>query len=742
MFLKRLEINGFKSFAGKTVFDFSGAGIVCIVGPNGSGKSNIIDAIRWLTGERETKVLRGEKIEDLIFAGTPKKPRQSLAKVSLVFDNSQGNLPFDFKEIVVSRSINRGGVSQYFINDAEVRLKDIIDFFSKIKLGSRGLSIIGQGEGDIFVKASPLERMMMVQEILGLKEYQLKKKEAERKLKNTKINLEKVSAMIEEVLPRLRTLKRQTARWEKRFEIEQELSSLEKNFFAFKIKNLKELSFKIRQPLEGIENQINELEKEIKEAQKRLEAVEATASASQEITFLQKKRKEIFSQKNDLEKNLLHLEVELEKTSSYSQENQFSLEDLLDLIKNVRQKLAQLLEEKNLDSLKKEIQKLLESIEEIFSSEKEKKEKEKAIQLLETQKKEITSQISDLEKQLKELEEKENQLSSDLAEFNNRFKEAFSYLESLRQNLQNLNKEKERILFEEERIAYQLDELKNQIHSLGLHFKDFETLAESETFDVSFNAEELKEIERRILKLRLELSSIGEIDPSLVKEAEEVEAHYNFLSKESQDLLKAIDNLNSLIKELEEKISVEFRSAFSKVNQEFHRFFRIMFGGGQAKMKIISRPLLEGSEISRNLEEKLDSQKEEQKFDEEESRDQDLGIEIEVSIPQKKISGLEMLSGGEKSLVSLAVLFALISVSPPPFLVLDEVDSALDEKNSRRFSELIKSFSSQSQFIIVTHNRITMEAADVLYGVTMDEGGSSKILSLKLEEKESSQLSS
>lgn len=285
-----------------------------------------------------------------------------------------------------------------------------------------------------------------------------------------------------------------------------------------------------------------------------------------------------------------------------------------------------------------------------------------------------------MEKQLKELEEKENQLSSDLAEFNNRFKEAFSYLESLRQNLQNLNKEKERILFEEERIAYQLDELKNQIHSLGLHFKDFETLAESETFDVSFNAEELKEIERRILKLRLELSSIGEIDPSLVKEAEEVEAHYNFLSKESQDLLKAIDNLNSLIKELEEKISVEFRSAFSKINQEFHRFFRIMFGGGQAKMKIISRPLLEGSEISRNLEEKLDSQKEEQKFDEEESRDQDLGIEIEVSIPQKKISGLEMLSGGEKSLVSLAVLFALISVSPPPFLVLDEVDSALDEK--------------------------------------------------------------
>ena len=238
MFLKRLEINGFKSFAGKTVFNFSDAGIVCIVGPNGSGKSNIIDAIRWLIGEREAKALRGEKIEDLIFAGTPKKPRQSLAKVNLVFDNSTGTLPVDFKEVIISRSINRGGVSQYFINDSEVRLKDIIDFFSKIRLGTRGLSVIGQGEGDIFVKASPWERMMMVQEILGLKEYHLKKNEAERKLKNTKINLEKVAAMVGEVAPRLRTLKKQTVRWAKRFEIEQELESLEENFFAFKIKNL------------------------------------------------------------------------------------------------------------------------------------------------------------------------------------------------------------------------------------------------------------------------------------------------------------------------------------------------------------------------------------------------------------------------------------------------------------------------------------------------------------------------
>src|SRR3989344_8939921 len=161
MFLKRLEINGFKSFANKTVFELP-AGIVGVVGPNGSGKSNVIDAIRWLLGEREAKNLRGSKIEDLIFAGTAKKQKMSMAQVSLVFDNSDGKMPVDYKEVVVSRSINRNGISQYFINNSEVRLKDIIDFFSKIKLGTRGLTIIGQGSGDIFVRATPVERMMMV----------------------------------------------------------------------------------------------------------------------------------------------------------------------------------------------------------------------------------------------------------------------------------------------------------------------------------------------------------------------------------------------------------------------------------------------------------------------------------------------------------------------------------------------------------------------------------------------------
>jgi len=155
-----------------------------------------------------------------------------------------------------------------------------------------------------------------------------------------------------------------------------------------------------------------------------------------------------------------------------------------------------------------------------------------------------------------------------------------------------------------------------------------------------------------------------------------------------------------------------------------------MFGGGSAKMKIVKKEKTNDQDAQASRE-----------FDTSQTKGDDekevlAGLELEVSIPQKKITSLEMLSGGEKSLVSLAALFALISVSPPPFLVLDEADSALDEKNSKRFADLIKSFSKETQFIMVTHNRVSMEAAQVLYGITMDESGTSKVLSLKLEEAE------
>src|SRR3990167_7538522 len=208
MFLRKLELQGFKSFADKINLDLS-HGITAVVGPNGSGKSNITDALRWLLGEREARNLRGAKSEDLIFAGTKDRSRLGQAQATLYFDNSSGFFPVDYKEISISRKVSRDGESQIFLNKSEVRLKDIIDFFARARMGARGLTIVSQGESDVFINSTPIERREMVEEILGLKEYQIKKAEANRRLRNAAFNLDKAKALIEELTPHLRMLKRQ-----------------------------------------------------------------------------------------------------------------------------------------------------------------------------------------------------------------------------------------------------------------------------------------------------------------------------------------------------------------------------------------------------------------------------------------------------------------------------------------------------------------------------------------------------
>ena len=186
-FLTHLELQGFKSFAPKTRFDLQER-VVGVVGPNGSGKSNIIDAIRWVLGEREAKQLRGDVLGNLIFAGTSKRPQASLARVTLGFNNVNKIFPVDNEEVTLTRRIDRAGTSQFFLNDEEIRLKDLIPMLAKARLGSRGLTIIGQGQSDVFVRINPEERRLMIEEILGLKEFRLKKKTAERRLEKSRVN--------------------------------------------------------------------------------------------------------------------------------------------------------------------------------------------------------------------------------------------------------------------------------------------------------------------------------------------------------------------------------------------------------------------------------------------------------------------------------------------------------------------------------------------------------------------------
>ncbi len=277
-----------------------------------------------------------------------------------------------------------------------------------------------------------------------------------------------------------------------------------------------------------------------------------------------------------------------------------------------------------------------------------------------------------------------------------------------------------RFRFEEERLKIQEENLAQELVSAGVTQEEIKHES-VEGFDVM----PLDEMRKKIERLRGKLEEIGGIDHAVVKEYQETEARYGFLSKEMEDLKHASSSLKELIKELDQHIREDFKKGFSKVKDEFHNYFRIIFGGGRASLQQIDVPLRGGSLEDVESEEGLPT-----------GVLTEAGIDISVDMPRKRIKGLAMLSGGERALTSIALLFAITAVNPPPFLILDETDAALDEANSQRYAAILKELAKRTQLLLVTHNRETMKVAGVLYGVTMGDDGVSKLLSLKFEEAE------
>ncbi|MDP3729783.1 MAG: AAA family ATPase [bacterium] len=722
MYLKRLEIVGFKSFAQKTTFDFHG-GIAGIVGPNGSGKSNVIDAMRWILGEREAKNLRGAKAEDLIFAGTAKRPRMGMAQVQITFDNSSGVFPVDFKEVAITRRIERNDSSKYFLNNVEVRMKDIIDFFAKVRLGTRGLSIINQGSSDLFVRVTPAERRMMIEEILGLRQYQLKKHEAERKLKNTSINVEKVKAMVEEIAPHLRFLKKQTSKWEKLADLQGTLKEYENVYFGNKLKETHDGLEKYAPQIQQIDNALEGKEKELSEIKKALEKVESS-QPKEKVDTVRKKREVLLKERWDIEREVSKLEAKIEFLNSVAATGSIDLRagELVTALEDVAASIEYLLKEKDIAVVHTALRELLQKVHTATDHSSKKKGEVEDVRKI---KDALLKKLAPIREALDALTATEETSTHDLESFNKEFRSAFEQVEHKKDEMIKLEGEKNKLLFEVERFNLRKQDMEMQISQIGRKMSEFEALSKNPT-----PTDDIADLERKMLRLRGEIASIGDVDTALIKEAQETESRHAFLAQQIEDLEKASTDLGSLIKELDHKIDEGFTSSLKKINEAFDKFFNMMFGGGKAKL-FLEKP----TTLSAVIEDEEMAVKEIEPEPETEDDDEvkQLGIEIDVSLPRKKIRGLDMLSGGEKSLVSIAALFALISVSPPPFLVLDEVDAALDEKNTKRFADIVHDFAKKTQFVIVTHNRATMEVADVLYGVTMEEDGVSKMLSIKLE---------
>ncbi len=286
MYLKSLEISGFKSFAKKADISFN-APITAIVGPNGSGKSNVAEAFRFVLGEQSMKSMRGRKTEDLIFNGGESSPRANRASVKLVFDNTKRLLNIDFDEVSIERVIHRDSLSEYLINGTQVRLKDVIELLAGAHIGSSGHHMISQGEADRILNANVRERKEMIEDALGLKIYQYKREESERKLEKTRENMDKVESLRKELAPHLKFLKKQVEKVERTIALREELTTLYREYLSRETAYIAETEKEIAQQTARPKAELARLDAELVAAKKVLDEAQHENKKVTELMSLQ-----------------------------------------------------------------------------------------------------------------------------------------------------------------------------------------------------------------------------------------------------------------------------------------------------------------------------------------------------------------------------------------------------------------------------------------------------------------------
>ena len=432
MFLKRLELQGFKSFADKTVLEFM-PGITTVIGPNGSGKSNISDSIRWVLGEQSMKSLRGNKSEDIIFAGTQNRKSLGFAEASIVIDNTDGKLPIEFAEVVVTRRIFRNGESGYLINKAPCRLKDIQELFMDTGIGKDGYSIIGQGKIDDILSNKSEDRRNIFEEAAGIVKYRARKTESEKKLEQTKLNLLRINDILAEIEANIGPLKNQAEKAKKYLSLREELKSIEIGLFIYNID-----TYKVK---------IEELVKDIDIINSQKEDEESRLSVLQNL-------------KENLKTELEEIISKIEETQNLGFESEKKIEQINSNINVQKTKIEN--NNQNSDTYLKEIEELKKRNAEILEEKENRINKkdnllanrEKFVLELEEKENKLQELTSKLSKEEVEIEEKKKQVEKNTeAKYENR--EAINTLEV---NNENLNKRSKTVKNEIQETISKLDE--------------------------------------------------------------------------------------------------------------------------------------------------------------------------------------------------------------------------------------------------------------------------------------------
>jgi len=795
MEFKKIQLNGFKSFAEKTTILIEN-GLTGIVGPNGCGKSNIVESLRWVMGETSAKSMRGSGMEDVIFSGTSNKPSKNIAEVSVGIKNENKGGPIQYKnldQVEIRRKIEKDKGSKFYINEKEVRAKDAQMFFADLSTGAHSPSIISQGRIGALVTAKPTDRRAILEEAAGIAGLHVRRHEAELRLGAAENNLKRADELRRQQEKQLISLQKQAEEATKYKIISEEIKKIEAGLYYLRLKDIdheikleNEINNEASNEVGSYNDQINNFEKLIKDE-------------TDKVSPLREKNIENLSKLQRLNLELKGLDEENERIQNDIQNIKKSLNTIDEDID--REKSIVIDATSNEKRLKEEKNELIEIDSKYYDTEKKSNED------LDETKNKLKIEID----KVKELiNAKKNDEAITILDNCKIIIEAYADSYSKNQNIKNESvKRKERIkiidteieswknlLINSEKMVNQLNERKNKLSDqLNTLEKQPQTQAEKKgQISESLRSAEsennenqilIEELENKINSLRSQLNEIQEKTIQIRERKASSSATVEGLKKRKDDLLDRVDvelNLNENnifensdlkdIEELPDAVSQEEKldekkrereklgSVNLRADEETNKYeeeIKKMEKDRQDLVTAIIKLKESINELNQKGRERLLEafEKVNRKFNEVYTKlfnggnaklelvdDEDpleAGLELLVSPPGKRLQSITLLSGGEQALTALSLIFAVFLTNPSPICVLDEVDAPLDDANVTRFCNLLEELTkiTSTRFIIVTHHALTMSKMDRLYGVTMPEKGISQIVAVDLQKAES-----
>ena len=795
MDFKKIQLNGFKSFADKTNFMIED-GLTGIVGPNGCGKSNIVESLRWVMGETSAKSMRGSGMEDVIFSGTSNKPSKNIAEVSVTVSKQTNEGPMQYKdldEINVRRKIEKDKGSKFYINDKEVRARDAQMFFADLSTGAHSPSMISQGRIGALVTAKPTDRRAILEEAAGISGLHVRRHEAELRLNAAENNLKRADELRRQQEKQLANLKKQAEEATKYKNISDEIKKIEAGLYYLKLieidKEIRvetEINSEAEGEVSGFNDRISEIENMIKLEtdkvtplrEKNIESLSRIQRLNLELQGLDKENTRIQDEIENIKKTMQILDDDINREKGIiidANSNEKRLKEEKNDLIEIDSKYYETEKKSNedLDNTRSNLYQEIEKIKELINL----NEKENATSVLENSKLLIDEYANSFSKN--------QNIKKDSIKRNERISIIEKEIESWKNLLSNSEKMVNELAGRKDKLNNQLDKLDGQ-PKLQAEKKGqiSENLRISEK-EKNENESVINNTDEKIETLRRQLDEIQEQSIQIRERKASSSATIEGLNKRKDDL---IDRISSELSLMEENIlensnlfgvedlpdAVIQEDLLDKKKQERERFGSVNLKADEETSKYeseIKKMEEDRSDLVTAISKLKDSiqelnqkgrerlldafEKVNRKFNNVYTKlfnggnakleliDSDdpleAGLEMLVSPPGKRLQSITLLSGGEQALTALSLIFAVFLTNPSPICVLDEVDAPLDDANVTRFCNLLEELISttSTKFIIVTHHALTMSKMNRLYGVTMPEKGISQLVAVDLQKAES-----